>query len=381
MKQRKYEIGGAATKLWHKLNGKFPKGQNGINNQDPWAAWGGSNYTPPVDNLYDDPNNPQYKINPSQYNALGKVPDLTQPVKQQQQLNGSNNDDDQSQDPWAKLDAAALTTTAFMNIIQNGKLKHQEHQQYLQSIQPRIYQNYGGPGINNTASYYQKGGQVISYPNEVMAGIPRWALNNGDYEIASRQMGGNISYPNQQDPGIPRWIANSGDYQIDARQNGGISPEKAAQILHDGTIRGHKITDKQRRFFGAMSDKKQNGGNDAPYEEGINYQYEHGGELNEIHERDHDSDDYKNGGIHIKKSHEGLFTKKAKEHGKSAQAFALQVLRDKSKYDSSTVKQANFAHNFGGKKQNGGYTVGQTLNLSPEKIEELKKNGYEFELA
>lgn len=39
-----------------------------------------------------------------------------------------------------------------------------------------------------------------------------------------------------------------------------VSPEKARKILHDGTIHGKPITDKQRRYFGAMSNKLQDGG-------------------------------------------------------------------------------------------------------------------------
>lgn len=50
-------------------------------------------------------------------------------------------------------------------------------------------------------------------------------------------------------------------------------------------------------------------------------------------------------GIHIKKSHEGLFTKKAKSKGKGVQEYASQVLANKENYSPSTVKQANFARN------------------------------------
>lgn len=35
-----------------------------------------------------------------------------------------------------------------------------------------------------------------------------------------------------------------------------ISQRKARTILHEGVVRGHKLTDKQRRFFGALSNKK-----------------------------------------------------------------------------------------------------------------------------
>ena len=50
-------------------------------------------------------------------------------------------------------------------------------------------------------------------------------------------------------------------------------------------------------------------------------------------------------GIHIKKSHEGLFTKKAKAAGMSVQAFATKVLAPGSKASPATKKQANFARN------------------------------------
>lgn len=51
------------------------------------------------------------------------------------------------------------------------------------------------------------------------------------------------------------------------------------------------------------------------------------------------------GGIHIKDSKKGTFTAAAKEHGKSVQAFASQVLANKDNYSPAMVKKANFARN------------------------------------
>lgn len=51
------------------------------------------------------------------------------------------------------------------------------------------------------------------------------------------------------------------------------------------------------------------------------------------------------GGINIKKSHEGLFVKQAKEEGMDVQEFANHVLANKDKYSSSTVRRATFARN------------------------------------
>ena len=51
---------------------------------------------------------------------------------------------------------------------------------------------------------------------------------------------------------------NSGMYAM--KKGGQISAAKAKEILHDGTVHGHPLTDKQRKFMGAMSNKKADGG-------------------------------------------------------------------------------------------------------------------------
>lgn len=65
------------------------------------------------------------------------------------------------------------------------------------------------------------------------------------------------------------------------------------------------------------------------------------------------------GGIHIKKSHRGLFTKEAKEHDMGVQEFASHVLANKDKYSPEVVKRAIFAKNatkfaLGGDMQTNG---------------------------
>lgn len=65
---------------------------------------------------------------------------------------------------------------------------------------------------------------------------------------------------------------------------------------------------------------------------------------------------YKTGGeIHIKKSHEGLFTQKANRAGMGVQQFASHVLANKENYSPETVKQANFARNAAKWHANGGF--------------------------
>jgi hypothetical protein len=50
----------------------------------------------------------------------------------------------------------------------------------------------------------------------------------------------------------------------------------------------------------------------------------------------------KKGGIHIKKSHEGLFTAKANAHGEGVQEYAAHAVHSGS---TATRKQAQFAIN------------------------------------
>lgn len=40
------------------------------------------------------------------------------------------------------------------------------------------------------------------------------------------------------------------------RKRGAPSKAKAREMLHDGTVHGHEITDKQRGFFGAVASGK-----------------------------------------------------------------------------------------------------------------------------
>lgn len=66
------------------------------------------------------------------------------------------------------------------------------------------------------------------------------------------------------------------------------------------------------------------------------------------------------GNIYIKPSKRGTFTAAAKEHGKSVQAFASQVLANKDNYSPAMIKKATFARNAAKWHATGGplYTQG-----------------------
>jgi hypothetical protein len=93
------------------------------------------------------------------------------------------------------FNAAASGATAIANSVESIKASRNEFDQYLKARQGNGFENMERYGNNDNPAYFQAGGQ--------------------------------------------------------------ISPDKAREILHDGTVHGHPITDRQRRFFGAMSNKSK----------------------------------------------------------------------------------------------------------------------------
>jgi hypothetical protein len=63
------------------------------------------------------------------------------------------------------------------------------------------------------------------------------------------------------------------------------------------------------------------------------------------------------------------------------QEFASQVLANKEDYSSTQVKRANFARNAAGwNKADGGPVAGQEMDVTPEELEMLRQQGYQFEI-
>lgn len=144
-------------------------------------------------------------------------------------------------------------------------------------------------------------------------------------------------------------LAPDSEHSDPEMAKGGLTPEKARLILKDGTIRGKNISEKQRRYFGWISDGHKCGGMIEEYSEG--------------------------GSIHIDPSHRGRFTRWAKEHGMSVQQAASHVLANKDKFDAHVTKMAAFAHNFRGKKDGGnvkGYTRGGNIEDGVDPIDANK---------
>ena len=58
-----------------------------------------------------------------------------------------------------------------------------------------------------------------------------------------------------------------------------------------------------------------------------------------------------------------------------------ELLPNKEDYSSKQVKRANFAHNAAGwSKAMGGPIVGQEMEVTPKELENLRKQGYQFQI-
>jgi len=87
----------------------------------------------------------------------------------------------------------------------------------------------------------------------------------------------------------------------------------------------------------------------------------------------------KQGGIYIDPKKKGTFKAQATRMGMGVQEAASAILNaPEGKYSPAMRKKANFAKNFA--KQMGGPVEGEVLDVSPEQLEALRQQGYEFEI-
>ena len=85
------------------------------------------------------------------------------------------------------------------------------------------------------------------------------------------------------------------------------------------------------------------------------------------------------GGIHLDPSKAGTFKAQATRMGMGTQEAASAILSaPEGRYTPAMRKKANFARNFA--KQSGGPVEGEVLDVSPDQLEALRQQGYQFEI-
>jgi hypothetical protein len=88
---------------------------------------------------------------------------------------------------------------------------------------------------------------------------------------------------------------------------------------------------------------------------------------------------FKQGGINLDPSKKGTFKAQATRMGMGVQEAASAILNaPEGKYTPAMRKKANFAKNFA--KQMGGPVEGEVMDVSPEQLEALRQQGYQFEI-
>lgn len=120
--------------------------------------------------------------------------------------------------------------------LQNGA----EGQEQNQSPQEEQAEMQGG-GQDQMMQQIAQAIQQGADPQQVMAALVKQG-------VPEEQAGQMIQAIAQQMQGAPQMA-----------KGGMVDPEKAKQILKDGTIYGKSLTDKQRKFFGAMVNKSEDG--------------------------------------------------------------------------------------------------------------------------
>lgn len=220
-------------------------------------------------------NTPQGQKLIQKYKSMGYT---VQPDPQTGKINFTKNLGLKDNPLTKDFNEVASVATGIGNTIQNSRLKHDEKLKVLNSMTPKFLQNMEASGLDNVPAYTMYGGGVHGEGTSIGIYDHSVGPNFGQYskgvdsDISSRRTESDVPMPTFKNKeteesgyeGINH-DAFYGDQSI-YRTGGSVSSTKAKEILHDGTIHGQPITDKQRRYFGwiAGGSKAQTGGQSAP---------------------------------------------------------------------------------------------------------------------
>jgi hypothetical protein len=219
-------------------------------------------------------------------------------------------------DAFNGLNLAAILTTLVGNKFNDVSGLKSENNQYIKSIQPKAIQNNNSNGLNDTPTYFKTGGNTkqaiyrpelysawgdkgenaykegwmpvqtnkgttvyknrydlmnsVEIPNDSRKGsVVITAHSNGKFDINTQDADGKPFGEYIQRNGSIGDLENyfkAKDGLVDSRtqqiaksyKNGGdVSSDKAKEILKDGTAKGHKLTAKQKKYFGWIAGGKK----------------------------------------------------------------------------------------------------------------------------
>lgn len=152
-----------------------------------------------------------------------------------------------------KYDYAQHTALGQMNPMPVSQFQYSNNDYTTPN---NMYMQAGG--MMNPYSYYARYGGNLK---GIIRDYNKWT-NDAEMDMTDgygpqgkpMKMGGGFDLGDEWGKSVMRnLLLGSMKHQYGKKKSGGLTPNKAREILHDGTIHGHPITDKQRRFFGAMS--------------------------------------------------------------------------------------------------------------------------------
>lgn len=204
--------------------------------------------------------------------------------------------------------------TGIANKVGDLKDSRDQYKQYLQSIQPQEGANPYQDGKNDAPIFYGKGGMNKYQVGGLKSYNPNLASKDAPflqwYNKNTLEGKNGIPFSDKIDYDYYSYFRN-GDYK---NYQGGHFPDTYKRPNHE-TFSNESIYSVPENPGGSW-----NGDQYIP--------------------------NMKTGGINIKKSHRGLFTKEAKAAGMSVQEYASHVLANKDEYSTAVEKRAQFAHNF-----------------------------------
>jgi len=156
-----------------------------------------------------------------------------------------------------------------------------------------------------------------------------------------KQMGGMVDSNLMFDFSQPQYMEEK-----QMLEGGGYKVERS----NDRKGKTHKVTgpDGSVKYFGDPNMKER--GQSKYGEEAFYARHKKNLEKNP-HFRAYARATWEKGGIYIKPENKGKFTAQAQARGMGVQEFANKVMANKEDYSPTTVKRANFAKNFGGRKK------------------------------
>jgi|GEM_PF-2201930 len=262
----------AATKFKHQAGGDTdPQLQNGMQQSNDFLP------------MLQNPEDLQpYTGDFNQYQGQGQNQNQNMTTAPQNHRQAGYNGEQYVKD----FNLAATGVTSVANAFNNSKLRQNERLQMVKGMTPKYFQNMEAEGLNNEPAYTQFGGHGVNDSDGVtnkrigpnFKQYPKGANsdtadNRIEEDVPSPDNVGN-SDPGYRIPGAPwehsqndvdygyQGIDHNGPYgqQSIYRNGGDVSPNKAKEILHDGTAHGRPLTEQQRKYFGYLSNKRQAGG-------------------------------------------------------------------------------------------------------------------------